>query len=281
VAALGDADAWVKYYASRAIAERRHAAAVPALERLAASDPAPHVRIAALNAIGALGASSAVATVKALTGDPHADVAAAALAALGLLAAEEGLPDLQDALRAPDPLRRAAAIGALTALGTAGAVSALEWAALADDTDAVGDAAVDGLESVASRDGDAGAAAVDVLCRMLADTGRRERAMTALARLPSSRLEEVARGLQHPSADVRSAVVDVLGRVQRADATALLAGALADDDASVRETAVAALTRLGTRGLEPRFAALAAQDPAKRVRRAAAAALASLRSWPA
>jgi HEAT repeat protein len=69
--------------------------------------------------------------------------------------------------------------------------------------------------------------------------------------------------------------------MQRAEATALITGMLADADAAVRELAVSTLARLGTRGLDPTFTALAAQDPSKRVRRAAAAALANSRTCPA
>ncbi len=280
VAALDDADSWVRYYAARAIAEQRYALAADALGRLAATDPATHVRIAALDAIGALSAGSLVDAVKALATDPHADVAAAALVALGRIAAADVLPELQEALRAPEPARRMAAVQALAAQRSAAAVSSLEWAALADTNDAVAAAAIGGLETLAAGDDAAGAAAVATLCGMLSEPARRDRVTAALAQLPPSRLHEVARGLQHALPEVRSAVVVVLGRTQRAEATALIAGALADPDATVRETAVATFARLGTRGQEATFAALAAQDPSKRVRRAAAAVLASLRSCP-
>ena len=280
VAALDDSDLWVRYYAARAIAEQRYAPAAAALSRLATSDAAPHVRIAALDAIGALSAHSETDTVRALTADPHADVAAAALVALGRIAGADALPDLRDALRAPEPVRQIAAVQALATQGSAAAVGSLEWAALAGANEAVVSAAIGALETVAAGDTAAAGAAVDTLCRMLSDPARRGRATAALAQLPPSRLDELARGLQHPSPEVRCAMVVVLGRVQRAEATALIPAALADADAAVRETVVLTLTRLGTRGLDTTFAALAAQDPSKRVRRAAAAALASSRSCP-
>ena len=281
VDALYDADPWVRYYAARSIAEQRHEGASEALTRLARADAAPHVRIAAIDALGALAARPAIEVIKTLTSDAHAEVAAAALSTLGRLQAAEGLPELQEALRAPDAVRRLAAIGGLAAHGSADAVPSLEWAALADDDEAVVRAAIAALETVALREDGAGSVAVETLCRMLGDAGRRERAAAALAQLPMSRLPEVARGLQHPSPDVRCAVVDVLGRFRHGDATGRVAEALTDSASVVREAALTTLMRLGARGLDDTFTALAAKDPSKRVRRAAAAALAGSRAFSA
>ena len=280
VGALYDADPWVRYYATRAIADQRHASAIGNLTRLARADAAPHVRIAALDAIGVLAVSTAIDVVKPLTADQHADVAAAALATLGHLQASEGLSELQEAVRAPDLARRLAAVRGLAAHGSAGAVGSLEWAALTDDDDRVVEASIAALEAVATREDAAGAAAVESLVRMLGETARRNRAATALAGLPLTRLEDVARALQHPAPEVRCAVVDVIGRFQHPDATARVARALTDQASAVRETALSTLQRLGARGLDDTFAAMAAADPSKRVRRAAAAALAHSRSWP-
>jgi HEAT repeat protein len=280
VEALYDADPWVRYYAVRALAEQRPAAALDPLLRLARADAAPHVRIAALDVVGAIGGAGAVEAVRALAGDPHSEVAAAALAALGRFAAADAVSELQEALRSGDTPRRLAAIRGLAAQAGESAVGALEWTALADDDASVTAAAIAALESIAAAETPAGTAAVQSLCGMLGDAGRRDAAAAALARLPVSRLPDVAHALHHPSVDVRAAAVDMLGRCQHAEATALVIRALDDAAAAVRESAVTTLMRLGARGLDARFSSLAAQDPSKRVRRAAAAALASVRSGP-
>jgi HEAT repeat protein len=277
--ALYDTDPWVRYYAVRAVAERRHGGAIDPLMRLAQSDPAPQVRVAAIDALGSLAARAATDVVKQLASDSDDDVSAAALAALGHLISSEVPAELQDGLRAGAPVRRLAAIRGLAASGAGPAIRALEWAALADEQDDVVSEAISAIERVARRE-TASDHAVDALCRLLGDPARRERAAAALARLPATYLGNVARGLQDPSADVRAAVVDVLGRAQKAEATALVVTALTDPDAAVRETAVATLMRLGVRGLESQYATLAADDPSKRVRRAAAAALAEARMLP-
>ncbi|HEX6162363.1 MAG TPA: HEAT repeat domain-containing protein, partial [Vicinamibacterales bacterium] len=52
--ALQDADAWVRYYAATSLGERQSAKDDDALATLARRDPAPHVRIAAMTALGAV-----------------------------------------------------------------------------------------------------------------------------------------------------------------------------------------------------------------------------------
>jgi HEAT repeat protein len=111
----------------------------------------------------------------------------------------------------------------------------------------------------------------------LSDVSRRELAAGALAQLPPSRIAVLARGLRHPQAEVRSATVEALGRIQRQEASQLVIEALTDNAPKVREAAVVTLARIGARDLEPTFARLAANDSSKTVRRAATAALARLR----
>jgi len=274
--ALGDADPWVRYFAIRGLIEQQCAPAAVSLIGLAERDPAAHVRIAALDALGAFGSSQAAPVLKRLAADDQHEIAAAALSALGRVADAEGLQPLRDAIRSESPPRRLAAIAALAANGSADAVASLEWAAAADPDPAVSGAAVEALGKVAAANVPGAAAAIDALLLLLSDRDRRERSHDAIARLPVSRVGDLSRGLQHPRADVRSATVSVLGRFHCEEATRALSSALTDAAPAVREAAVQTLARLGARGVEQALATLSANDPSKAVRRAAAAALTEL-----
>lgn len=273
-AALADPDVWVRYFAARALAQHAHESALEPLAPLAAADPAPHVRIAALEAIGAIGAPRSAAMLAPLADDGDADVGAAAIVALGRLADPEALPLLNRALRSADPARRLAAVHALAQRGDAGRVAALRWTAGGDSSEELGGAALRGLASLGAAPGDAWPDAVDALLDLTSEATRRDAAVTALARLPASRIDRVARGLRHAAADVRRAAIDALSRMKDTTASARLRAALDDDDAVVREAAIAALDRVGTAGLRHQFSVMAFADTSPAVRRVAAAALA-------
>ena len=83
VEALADPDPWVRYFAACSLGERRHRPAAMALAKLAESDPAPQVRIAAMQAVGSLDPDAAVPLAEQLfrDADADADVACAALSA--------------------------------------------------------------------------------------------------------------------------------------------------------------------------------------------------------
>ena len=107
LSATRDADAWVRYYAVRSLGEVREPSAVPRLSELAASDPAMHVRIAALETIGAIDGPTAIDTLLPYVADEHADLAAAALRALGEVCDDRAAAALKGALRSPDAIRAA------------------------------------------------------------------------------------------------------------------------------------------------------------------------------
>jgi HEAT repeat protein len=127
------------------------------------------------------------------------------------------------------------------------------------------------MATIGAREGPHADAAVDALIAATAEPGRRETAVTALARLPESRITRISEGLSQPSAAVRRATIDALGRMRHPAASAAIRAALQDGDAVVREAAVRMLDQLGVRGLSATFARMARQDPARAVRRAAAA----------
>lgn len=271
--ATGDGDAWVRYYAVRSLGERRDRSVLARLSELAGSDPAMHVRIASLEASGALADPSALDLLLRYADDSQTDLAAAALRGLGRVGDDRAVAALKNALRSPDPARRLAAVTGLRASATTDAIEALGWTAGADSEDAVAAAAVEALGAVAARNGEPALHAISALVALTADAARRSAAVAALSRLPVSRVTTIAAGLAHGQPDVRCATIDVLARMRHPDASAALRTALDDPEAAVRETAVTALDRLGARGTARRFAQMAREDPSRAVRRAATAAL--------
>ena len=277
--ATADRDPWVRYYAVRSIAALGHGGAVPRLAEMAGSDPAMHVRIAAVEAIGATPAADAADLLVRYSNEEPAEIAAAALRSLGRLRDPRTVGVLKAALRADDPARRLAAVTGLRAAGTVEGIEALEWTAAAEPEEAIATAAIEALGHIAGvaaraegRDGDADAA-IAALIAATAEEGRRPAATSALARLPERHIARVAAGLSHAHPVVRRATVDVLARMRHPEASSALRRALEDADASVRAAAVTALDQLGVRGLAPRFAQLARDDESRSVRRAAMAAL--------
>ena len=131
--------------ARRASAGRRTRAPLPLLEVLARNDPFQHVRLAAVDAIGVVGGDSAAGVLSALTESENPAVATAAVRALGAVNAASALEPLRRALSGPDAGRRAAAADALARWGREPAVALLRWTAAADSEPEVVRAAIAGL----------------------------------------------------------------------------------------------------------------------------------------
>jgi HEAT repeat protein len=267
VAALSDADAWVRYFAARALAEQRLDTGLDDLTRLAFDDPAGHVRLAAIDALGRIANPAAIPALAVLAASDDPDRARAALKALGGIDHDDVWPPLEAALRAPDDERRASAVAAIGHLGGPAAIERLEWAAAADASGIVAAAAVHALAALAAR-GPA-APAVRTLVGLAADASRRELVIAALGGVPAALVEEIAHGLRDPRPGVRLAVVQALGRMRQAEASKWLQTALDDESAEVRLAALTELRHLGTRGVERRLVTLVRTDPDALVRRAA------------
>jgi HEAT repeat protein len=274
VRALTDPDPWVRYYATRALGVHRDEETLDALGAVATADPAPHVRIAALQAIGAIDGARAAALLLPHTDDPEPAIAAAALASLGCVSDARATAALGRALRADDPVRRRAAIAALGECSGADSVASLRWAAESDASLDVAEAALDGIARIARGPRAGWMEAVDALVDLTAETTRRSAAIDALVRVPAGRVDRVARGLGHPMINVRRATIETLTRMKHPDASARVRAALDHTDPVVREAAVIALDRIGARGLLRKLATMANADPSVPVRRAAALALA-------
>jgi HEAT repeat protein len=273
VGALSDSDAWVRYFAARALGRYAHGMPVEKIVGLASSDPAPHVRFAAIETLGRSDSPEAGAVIIALARDNDDAIAAAAIQALRPVDAGPHWPLVSAALRASSAVRRVAAARALGGATTADAVEALQWAAAADEDRGVWGSALESLGRVAASEGPLSAAAVEALVTLLAEAERRDSCIRVLSALPDRRIDTLARGLDHPRGDVRCATVVALARMKRAAASAWVQKALEGPDAAVRQEAAAALGHLGNVAARRRLAQLARTDPDASVRRAAAAAV--------
>jgi HEAT repeat protein len=272
--ALTDTDPWVRYFAARALGAHRDESSLGALAPIAASDTAPHVRIAAIQAIGAIGGVRAVDLLLPHADNPDPAIAAAALTSLGCVSDERATAALGRALRSENPERRRASIAALAQCGGAASIASLRWAAETDADLEVARAALDGIARVARSPGDGCVDAIDALIDLTADATRRSAALDALARVPAGRVDQMARGLTHPAANVRRSTIEALTRMKHPDASARVRDALDHEDPVVREAAVIALDRIGARGILRKLSALASSDPDAAVRRAAAVSVA-------
>jgi HEAT repeat protein len=267
--ALGDAEPWVRYVALRSLGSIGDAGVSAGVLTALRNDPAPHVRLAAIDVLGRLKPPEAWDVLEPLTRSSDSDLGGAAIRALGHLDRSEVLPALEGFLRAPEPWRRVSAVTAATIRSETRVVQLLQWvAAVDDDADVVG-AAVHGLAKIARRQDEQGVEGARALVALTAEPLRREAAVRALSELPARRIGDVAHGLHHGSPEVRCASVEALGRMQLPGASRALESALDDAHPGVRLAAIRALKNLGTRDPLRKLMALARTDPEAEVRRAA------------
>jgi HEAT repeat protein len=270
---MSDSDSSVRYFTARSLGEQGRESAVEGLIRLAFEDPAGHVRLAAVDALGRLASAQAIPMLALLTEMDDAERAKAALGALGAISNDEAWAPLEAALRSGDAELRAAAAQAAARHGGPNAVGALEWAAASDESETVVETAVRGLGSLAAAGAAGtsdGVAAVKALVGLTADTKHRELVIGALAGLPAVWCDDVAaHGLQDPRTRVRVAILEAFGRMRRADASRWLREALDDPHPEVRLAALGELRHLGTRGVERKLVILARTDSEAGVRHAA------------
>jgi HEAT repeat protein len=239
--------------------------------RLAERDPAPHVRIAALEALTAVAPEMAATVSRRLVRDPDRDVATAALTALAAAGAPDADDVLEDAVHSSDMAVRRGAVQALAQLTTHRAVGTLSWAARADEPSDLARRAIDSLGHLAAashrsvRD-----AALDAVVELAAAPLTRSAAIAQLAALPDA-VDHLACGLSSPREATRIAVAEGLARMRTRHASEALVAALHDPSAAVRSVAVSAFGRLGAPVAAEAIANLSTDDPDAGVRRLAAA----------
>jgi HEAT repeat protein len=267
ISALEDNDAWVRYFSARALGQLGAPEMVEPLARLAQSDPANHVRAAALGAIGRLGGSRAASILAPFLEASDSDLSRAAIQALGQVNHPDALPPLMAVLRSALVERRLDAVQALGERGGRGVAGALQWVAAVDADARVAQKAIAALAHLSTPE------AIAALIALTADASRRELCVAGLARTGEKQIALVAQGLKHAHVAVRCAVAEALARMKCPAATERLREALDDVAAVVRLAAITALGRLGSRQAERQLLTLTRSDPDAAVRRAAQEAL--------
>jgi HEAT repeat protein len=237
VAACRDADPWVRYYAARAFRRLATPDSAASLLELALHDRVPPVRIAAVEALAALGDDERLAALRPLADDPDPAVAGPALLALGAARDTETLAALHSALTHAARVCRVAALDALGRRGDAASVDAI---AVVARSSADAEERALALAALASIPGER---AVSALVDVAEDPKRCAAVVEALARLPEERIAWLRPALAHPRHAVRNVVIEALGRSDHASAGLLLADALRDEHAEVRAAAEYALAR--------------------------------------
>ncbi|MDB4909036.1 MAG: fold-4 domain protein [Gemmatimonadetes bacterium] len=246
-AAGRDPNFWVRYYAARGLG-RQPAITEDArtlLTSLALSDPAPPVRIAALEALAAQHAVRSIETFLQLHADSEEEVAIAAITALGRIEGGAGVAiathSLVGELLRGDPARTVAAVRSLGSLRAPDAVTqlgALARSGRAIDTRIV---AVMALAEIGTR------AAVMQLVELASVAILRRDVARALTQLREDAVQWLASGLTNPDVGTRCVVVEALSRMRHPGATRLLATVLDDPSSAVRHAASQALSRLDLR----------------------------------
>jgi HEAT repeat protein len=237
-AALDDGDSWVRYYAAQTLGRHGRSESIGALAKIATIDPAIPVRLTALEGLGQIGGSEAVAVLKTfLTADD--DLSQVGLHALGRSAHPDAEAPLLTALRSPRMMRRRAAITALRHYRSLEVIDALHQVAIHEPDPQTTRTAIAILGQIATPE------AIAALCTITAEPTRRAPAIAALAQLDDNTIDTVAHGLAHENALVRQAVVEALAWMKRPRASVWIVQALEDQDVAVRQTAATALERIG------------------------------------
>lgn len=271
-AALADADAWVRYYAAMSLGEPHFGAGhAGELASLVRRDPAPHVRIAALTALGAINHDVAARVASEVIRDNDDDLAIAAVRVLGGIHRPAAHAILEQAVRSARSSLQLAAVRAFATRPGVESVEVLAWAARVDDAPPLAEAAIDALRCLAGHPDQplTQRAAVTALRDLAADGTRRLEAIAAIARLPEFVVPEISSGLSAARVGVRVATADALAAMRHPRASSELARALRDEDPSVRAAAIAGFAKLGTPAVGRTIAAMRHGDPDEGVRRRA------------
>ncbi|MBU4233200.1 MAG: HEAT repeat domain-containing protein [Desulfobacterales bacterium] len=237
---LKDSDPWVRYFSARSVGRQGLPEATPILTRLIQQDPAPQVRIAAIEALGRIGGLKAIATLAPLAEHDDLDLARAALTALGNIGHPQALGILLSVIRSPDSLRREEAVRALGERGGSAAEHALLRVADTDQDHQVRRLAIQTLAHLGTP------AAIGGLLELCVQPDRREDCIAALVKLNPTRIPLLVPGLRYGRPEVRRAAVEVLARLKHPEATDQILAALKDQDREVRLAATLALKHYGS-----------------------------------
>jgi PAS domain S-box-containing protein len=260
--ALKDTDPWVRYYAIRSIDLHGLTEVFHLIRQAALYDATPFVRIAAIEYLGHTDGPLSASIIASLTGDPETDVAIAAINALGDIHHPDSLPPLMALTRTDDKAKKKCAVLALGRRGGSGTAGALQWLALTEKETAIKDAAINSLRMTGTKE------SVRALLNLTSDTSLREKAICALASLPTELFNSITEGLNHRHTLVRTAVIETLLRIHSVEASAMLGKNLDNEDVNIRLSAIYALHRLGNELYMQKIEEMKASDPDPLIRKA-------------
>lgn len=269
--ALQDQDAWVRYYAVRSIGLQADPGLIAPLVPLAEADTAFTVRLAAIEAIGKLGGKQAVEVLVRLSSahSTENDIDRAILTALGRTAHPNAIPFLIAALKSADADRCVTAMQALSYQTGTTVVEQLQQIAATDKIPRVFEAAIATLAVLETP------TAIAALTELTAQQHCRPACINALSRQPTSQIETIAQGLNHPQLEVRHAIIKVMQRFKHPAASEYLCTALTDVNQAIRLAVVVALTQLGSFHAMRRLTIISQADPDPLIRQVAQSSL----SW--
>jgi HEAT repeat protein len=251
VAAAGDANLWVRYFGTRSMARRGlgHADVLATLAEQATRDPATPVRIAAIEALGALRADTMLSVLLPLTRDREDDVASAAIATLANFDAAQSAEAITYALHEDNVSRQRAALDAVSAQRADHAVDAVASIARSGTDEDLRRHALETLGAIASGE------SIHALVDLGGDRRRREAVIVSLAAAATRDIAALEGALGSLSIHGREFAAHALGRLQSSVASRVLSSLLKDDAPAVRTAAARALTRMDlrhARALKPR-----------------------------
>ncbi|TKD06376.1 HEAT repeat domain-containing protein [Polyangium fumosum] len=259
VDALGDADAWVRYFACKSLGRLGDEASAP---RIAArlDDEAGHVRVGAVEALAHLRGEVAVAALQKAAEERDPDVQRAALIGLGLTGRPELIPHLLAGLASPDAATRIVAVSAIAGLPSPEVLPALVRAA-GDNDESV---AATAMGILAQRPG---VEATRALVGLHAANPGTTRAFTALSAPLPGRIEGLLEALATADDELSAQLASALARMRRESANEALLAALGLPNPAARKAAATTLAALGTRQAHVALEQAARVDPDPEVRR--------------
>ncbi|HEY6881237.1 MAG TPA: HEAT repeat domain-containing protein [Polyangiales bacterium] len=260
--ALGDEDAWVRYYACQALGRLRAQDALEEVRGLL-EDGAGQVRVAAVEALSHLPGEAALAALRMCAQSPDQDMQRAALLGLGMRADAGSFDTFLGALHSTDPATRLVALSALANDHGAATERALIHAAH-DQDESVRSAAIGYLQAAP------GAGASEALVELAREGIERPRALSALALPHPARVEALLSGLANADDELAPLLSSCLAKLGGGAARDGLIAALGLDNRAARMAAAHALAALGTREAFAALSQAAAHDPDADVQRVCA-----------
>ena len=259
IAALTDDHAWARYYACQGLGRLGVRSAASQIARLL-SDPAGHVRIAAIEALTLLRSPRALWLLEAAARSEDADVQRAALIGLGMMKDTQSLPVLIAACSAPEAATRLVALSALSVLASTQTLPIVARG-LQDADESVREAALGILAGWPEVE------ATRLLTEAMRDTRARARVAEALSKSVPGRIAGLLAALEVADDELAPALTAVLGRVDAHDRAGALYDALQMPNIAARKAAAAMLSARATHEALGAVARRAAEDPADEVRR--------------